>query len=241
MEETMIRGFYASQSGLLGQQQNMNVIANNFANIGTYGYKPQHAAFSSLIYAKVHGGGGTYVNTGHGSRVHSVGVNYAQAGFVSTGIPTDMAINGEGFFAVAIGEEDEVYYTRDGGFRYSVDGDTKSLVDANGGYVLDSGGNRIEMPGDEEADPSQVGVFVFPNRHGLELKGMNRLAATEVSGEAEALEEPDVRAGYLERSGVGTSEEVVRMIEASRAFSFNARVLQTIDEMEGVGNQLRTG
>ena len=70
--------------------------------------------------------------------------------------------------------------------------------------------------------------------------GSNRMITTELSGEAEAVENPIVRQGYLERSGVALSYEMVKMIEASKAFAFNARVLQTIDEMEGVSNQLRS-
>jgi flagellar basal-body rod protein FlgG len=235
----MIRGFYAARSGVLGQQQNMNTIANNFANIGTMGYKPQQAAFSTLLYAKVHGGAGVMVDTGHGSRVQHTAVNYEQGGLSTTDVPTDMALIGEGFFAVSGGEDGEIYYTRDGQFKYSVDGDTKYLTDANGYYVLDAGGAQIELAGDEEITPDRVGVFRFPNRHGLSLLGANRLAETEVSGEAEAVERPDVRAGCLERSGVGTAVEVVRMIESQRAFSLNARVLTTIDEMDDVANQMR--
>jgi flagellar basal-body rod protein FlgG len=235
----MIRGFYAARSGVIGQQQNMNVIANNFANINTMGYKPQQAAFETLLYAKVHGGAGVMLDTGHGTRVEHTPVNYEQGGLVTTNVPTDMAIIGDGFFAVSGGEDGEIFYTRDGQFKYSVDGDTKYLTDANGYYVLDEGGAQIEIEGDAEVSPEAVGVFRFPNRHGLSLMGANRLAATEVSGEAETVEEPDVRAGVLERSGVSAATEVVRMIESQRAFSFNTRVLTTIDEMDDVGNQLR--
>ncbi|MDR0570601.1 MAG: flagellar hook-basal body protein [Clostridiales Family XIII bacterium] len=235
----MIRGFYASRSGVLGQQDSMNVIANNFANINTNGFKTQHAAFASLIYAKVQGGAGVTVDTGHGVKVQNTATNFSQGGLAETTVPTDMAIIGEGFFAATAGEDGDVYYSRAGDFKYSVDGDTKFLTDAMGGYVLDEGGSPIELAAEEEIRPEQVGVFVFPNRHGLEFVGNNRLVATEVSGEAEAAEGATVKAGFLERSNAEVSYEMVKMIEASKAFAFNARVLQTIDEMEGVGNQLR--
>jgi flagellar basal-body rod protein FlgG len=249
----MIRGFYAARSGVLGQQQNMNTIANNFANIGTMGSKPQLAAFSTLLYAKIHGGAARPdeanrlrppydlidVDTGHGSRVEHTTVNYAQGGLASTGVPTDMAIIGEGFFAVMGGEGGEILYTRDGQFHYSVDGESRHLVDAGGRYVLDAGGAEIVLEGGAEITPGKVGVFKFPNRNGMSLLGSNRLAATEASGEAEAVELPNVQAGVLERSGVDTAAEVVRMIESQRAFSLNARVLTTIDEMDDVANQMR--
>ncbi|MDR0424655.1 MAG: flagellar hook-basal body protein [Clostridiales Family XIII bacterium] len=235
----MIRGFYASRSGVIGQQQNMDIIANNFANINTTGYKAQQAAFSTLMYAKIQGGAGVAVSTGHGAKVQDSAVDYSQGGLKETGVPTDMAILGEGFFAVSSGDGEDIYYTRNGEFRYSVDGDSKFLVDTAGAYVLDPDGSPVELGADEELSPGRLGVYLFPNRHGLELLGYNRLGATEVSGEAEAVETPTVRQGCLERSGVSASEEIVRMIEASKAFSFNSRMLQTIDEMEGVSNQLR--
>jgi flagellar basal body rod protein FlgG len=242
----MIRGFYAARSGLLGQQQNMNIIANNFANINTAGFKPQQASFEALLYAKVNGGAGVMINTGHGSRVESSPVNFEQSGLVATEVPTDMAIIGDGFFAVEGGEEGDIYYTRDGRFSYSLDGDMKYPVDGSGRYLLDADGARIELEGREELTPDMPGVFRFPNRHGLTLAGSNVFAAAEdeelgasPAGDAEPVEGPDVRAGYLERSGVSAASEVVRMIESQRAFSFNARALTTIDEMDDVANQMR--
>ncbi|MCL2164988.1 MAG: flagellar hook-basal body protein [Oscillospiraceae bacterium] len=236
----MIRGFYASRSGILGQQDSMNVIANNFANINTSGFKPAHSAFASLIYAKVNGGAGIGMDVGHGVKVQNTAVNYSQAGLSETMSPTDMAIIGEGFFCVIAGDDGQMYYTRSGDFRYSVEGDSKFLVDSLGGYVLDDSGSPIELIAGEEITPDMPGVYVFPNRHGLEMVGSNRLIATEVSGDAEAVDNPVVHAGFLERSGVVVSYEMVKMIEASKAFAFNAKVLQVIDEMESVSNQLRT-
>ena len=236
----MIRGFYSSRSGVLGQQDSMNVIANNIANINTTGFKPAHSAFASLIYAKVNGGAGVKLNTGHGVKVQNTAVNYAQGGLTETMSAMDMAIIGEGFFSVSSGDEGQVYYTRAGDFRYSIEGDSKFLVDPMGGYVLDDNGSPIELDADEDISPDRIGVFIFPNRHGLLMTGLNRLVATEISGEAEAVENPVVHAGFLERSGVQVSYEIVKMIEASKAFAFNAKVLQAIDEMENISNQLRT-
>jgi flagellar basal body rod protein FlgG len=235
----MIRGFYAARSGVIGQQENMNVIANNLANIGTMGYKPQQASFESLLYAKVHGGAGVMLDTGHGSRVEYIPVNFEQGGITTTEVPTDMAIVGEGFFAVTGGEDGEIFYTRDGRFSYSLDGDSKRLVNANGYFVLGPDGAEIELESGAEVKPELVGVFGFPNRHGLSMMGANRLTVTEASGDAEAVERPDVRAGCLERSGVSASDEIVRMIESQRAFSLNTRVLTTIDEMDDIANQMR--
>jgi flagellar basal body rod protein FlgG len=187
----------------------------------------------------VHGGGNVMINTGHGSRIEYTAVNYAQGGLTTTEVSTDMAIVGEGFFAVMGGEDGETFYTRDGRFSYSIDGDTKSLVDSNGYYVLDASGAQITLERNQELKSDMAGVYRFPNQHGLSLMGANKLAATEASGEAEAVERPDVRIGCLERSGVSAATEVVRMIESQRAFSFNTRVLTAIDEMDDVANQMR--
>jgi flagellar basal body rod protein FlgG len=84
-----------------------------------------------------------------------------------------------------------------------------------------------------------VGVYTFPNKYGLELAGGNQYKATEVSGEAEAVEKPVIKTGFLENSRVEIAKEMVKMIEASKGFAFGSKVVQTADEMEKVINQLR--
>lgn len=235
----MIRGFYAGASCMVSQQTNLNTIANNMANISTTAYKPQQAAFSALMYQNIYGGGGegNYIAGGHGVRVQKTGIDFTQGDLKSTDMPMDCAILGEGFFAIENREDGTITYSRDGNFQLSVDDSNTYLVNSAGNYVLDADGERIEITGG--FDPAKVGVYRFPNQYGLELAGGNQYKDTELSGEAEAVELPDIKTGYLENSRVQLSQELVKMIEASKGFSFGSRIVQTADDMEKVVNQLR--
>ncbi len=248
----MIRGFYAGASCMMSQQTSMNTVANNIANISTTAFKPQNTAFSALMYQNVNGGDGNYISTGHGVVVQKTGVNYTQGDLRSTGMEMDCAIIGDGFFAVENKDDGTITYTRDGAFELSVSDSTSYLVNGAGNYVLNADGERIEVPAVTTTtdasgittttggfDSSKVGVYKFANNYGLELAGGGQYKATDRSGEAEAVEKPTIRTGYLEASGVQIAQEMVKMIEASKAFSFGSKVVQAADDMEKVVNQLR--
>lgn len=252
--KTMIRGFYAGASSLVSQQTNMNTIANNIANISTTGYKPQQTAFSALMYQNIYGGGGeeNYISGGHGVKVQKTGIDFTQGDLKSTNMPTDCAIIGDGFFAIENREDGTVTYTRDGNFQLSLDGSNTYLANSAGNYVLDADGGRIEIEATTTKtdssgnsittggfDSAKIGVYRFPNQFGLELAGGNQYKATEISGEAETLEKPEIKVGYLENSRVQIAQEMVKMIEASKGFSFGSKIVQAADEMEKVINQLR--
>ncbi|MDD2483939.1 MAG: flagellar hook-basal body protein [Eubacteriales bacterium] len=247
----MIRGFYAAASGLVSQQANLNIIANNLANANTTGFKPETAGFASLLYKNINGGNAKdYVGIGHGVKIEQTGINLKQGSLINTDIETDYAILGDGFFAVQNEETEELFYTRAGKFDIKVDGETRYLVDAQGFNVLNADGDAIEFSSDstEEVDENtlQPGVYRFGNAYGLQLVGGNKFAETAISGEAEVVDPteedadpPKVVSGYLEGSGVAISEEMVHMIEAQRGFSFNAKIIQAADEIEKTVNQLR--
>jgi flagellar basal body rod protein FlgG len=234
----MIRGFYSSASGLTSQQTSMNVIANNMANISTTGFKPQQANFSALIYESINGGGGNLVQTGHGTKIETTPINFAQGGLNKTDQPMDFAIVGDGFFSTKGKTDDANTYTRDGSFHLSVEGTETYLVNSKGNYILDGSGNQIKI---EEAglDAAIIGVYTFANKFGLKLVGGSQYQETTISGEATALNTATLKAEFLENSGVDVSVEMVKMMEASKGFSFNAKLLQTADEMEKIINQLR--
>lgn len=250
----MIRGFYAGASCMVSQQTNMNTIANNIANISTTAYKPQQTAFSALMYQNIYGGGGegNYIAGGHGVRVQKTGVDFTQGDLQNTNRSMDCAIIGDGFFAIENREDGTITYTRDGNFQLSMDGSNTYLANAAGNYVLDAEGGRIEIQktgtktdadgnttSTGDFDSSKLGVYQFSNQYGLELAGGNQYRPTEISGEAEAVESPEIKTGYLENSRVQIGSELVRMIEASKGFSFGSKIVQTADEMEKVINQLR--
>lgn len=254
----MIRGFYSSVSSLVSQQTNLNTIANNMANLSTTAFKPQRAAFSSMLFSEMNGGAGTTLTVGNGTCVTQTGIDFTPAGLKQTDMPLDFAITGEGFFALENDETGDITYTRDGAFKVMMDGDEAYLVNANGHYVLNADEERIQLEkavitvGEDETETSSLnydaavpGVWTFPNQYELKMLGGNEYAPTDRSGEPEGLEEleesgsPQVVRGFLENSQVQLSQEMVRMIEASKSFSFNAKLVQTADEIEKTVNQLR--
>ena len=260
----MIRGFFSGASGLKSQQQKLNVVGNNIANVNTVGFKTQEQQFSTLVYRNVNGALPP-ISTGHGVRPVDIATDFSQGQPSRTDSETDFYINGDGFFAVEDEATGNIYYTRNGNFQYQVqeDEEAKYLITPMGFYVLDAEGERINiterMEDVEEGQffslKDQIGIYRFANNFGLEHIGDNLFKDTEVSGEAEAFiaedidydpedggeppEVPKIIEGYLENSNINLAEEMVRLIEASKAFQFNARVVTVTDELAQTMNQMR--
>ena len=96
--------FSSSLSGLNANQQQLNVIGNNLANLNTIGYKSSNVTFADLVSQSV---GGTSVNpmqVGLGVTTGSISPNFSQGGFDATGVATNVAIDGNGFFIVGTGD-----------------------------------------------------------------------------------------------------------------------------------------
>jgi len=233
----MIRGFYSANQGLKSQQTYLNNIANNIANVNTNAFKPQQTAFSSLLYSNVNGGSGTTVATGSGAKVEKTGIDFTPGSLEKTDLPMDCALTGEGFFAIQNKGTQNVTYTRNGAFSISVEGNQSFLVDGIGNYVLGADSNRIDIT--QGFDAKAVGIFNFSNPYGLSMLGNNQFGETTQSGQGTIYTEGTLKTGYLESSAAQVSREMVKMIEASKGFSFNAKILQATDEMEKIVNQLR--
>ncbi|WP_303866901.1 flagellar hook-basal body protein [Acetobacterium wieringae] len=233
----MIRGFYAAKTGMVSQQNALNIISNNVSNINTIGFKPQVTAFASLLYQNIDGGSGAQISTGSGSKVQKIGIDFSSGELEPTGRDLDCAIEGDGFFGVLNKTTNTITYTRDGVFHISVEGDQRFLVDAIGNYVLGKDGNPLNVT--DGYDSELIGVFSFPNRYGLELLGGNQFAQTNVSGPAQVDTVSIIREGYIESSATDSATEMVKVLQANSAFSFNSRVVQSADEMEKTVNQLR--
>ncbi len=233
----MIRGFYTAASNLMSFKTHLDIVANNIANVNTTGFKPQQTGFSALLYQRINGGAGNAISVGHGVKVESTGIDFTQGELKSTDMPFDFAILGEGFFAIENRQTADIAYTRDGSFQILTEGQKSYVADASGNYVLDSQSRKMEAG--EGFDPDKVGVFKFTNPYGLEFLGGNNFIPTEASGKPEAVKNPNIKVGCLENSAVSIAKEMVKMIEASKGFSFGSKVLQAADEMERTINQLR--
>ncbi len=239
--------FYAGATGLIAQQQYMNNVGNNIANINTNGYQPMTTSFESVLNNEM------YVNTetdpivGIGVKNVTTGINVGQGALRDTQIMTDFAVLDDGFFAVETASG-EVQYTRDGTFAIAMDGTNGYLTAQDGSYILNDSGSKIKLEYYTDTNTfdlstltSEIGVFSFDYARALQPVANNRYAVTDTSGEAIAKsdEEKNILQGALETSGVSMEQEMANLITAQRAYQLSARVIQVGDENEQTINSLR--
>jgi flagellar basal-body rod protein FlgG len=222
----------------------MNLIANNMANVNTVGYKPMRTAFTDLLYQNINREEvENEAMIGHGVKINKNDSMMAEGPLEATDYPMDLALlDPENFFAVQ-DAQGNTFYTRAGNFRLSLEDDVFYLVGTTGERALDADGEQIEIEFDENGDmiwdPAVVGAFTFPNPYGLSRVGGNLFAVTDMSGEAEAVEMPQFKQNYLERSAVNIADEMSNVIIAQKAFNFASRMVMVADEVEQTINSLR--
>lgn len=235
--------FYTATSGLIGTQKAMDITANNIANVETNGFKPLRASFSDVIYT-VRNEDEEDVEVGHGTKIDKTDLMFDAGALVSTGGTLDFATASEGVFALLKANGNTVY-TKNGSFQLQQNDGQWNLIDANGSKVLDYEGNPIIASYDEEgaldieAITDSIGVYKFENPYGLDLEGSNYFVATASSGEAAADQTLEKRNGYAEASSANISDQMVKVIQYQKAFSFSSQMVQTADEMENIVNNLR--
>lgn len=261
----MMRSLWTAATGMEAQQLNMDVIANNLANVNTTGFKKSRADFQDLLYQTMRTAGaaeteGTQVPTGIqvglGVRTGSIQKINTQGDIQNTGNQLDVVIEGDGFFQVML-PSGKYGYTRDGSFK--VDG-TGKLVTSDGysiwpeitipkeaGSVSFGATGAVIAKTNGETESQKLGdlkIVKFQNPAGLQNMGRNLLLATEASGEATE-DAPGsnglgtLSQGFLEMSNVKVVEEMVNLIVAQRAYEVNSKSIQTADEMLSIANQLR--
>jgi flagellar basal-body rod protein FlgG len=253
-----MRALNTAATGMQAQQLNVEVIANNIANMNTTGFKRQRAEFQDLLYQNVERMGvqssdaGTIVPTGVqvgvGVKSGSVYRVTEQGGMTQTQNAYDVAIDGEGYFTIQL-PDGRTAYSRAGNFALSPDGQ----IVTEDGYVVNPGisvpqdalGVAINGQGTVQAimaDGSapqtlgQLQLARFVNPAGLEAMGNNNFLETPASGAAN-LGVPgqvgfgSVQQGFLETSNVNAVTEISALITAQRAYEMNSKVITTTDEM----------
>ena len=246
-------GLYMSAEGAHAQATRLDVIAHNLANVETTGFKRELAIIQTR-YAEdieegaVDAGSGEIDDIGGGVEVLATETDYAPGPLKNTGLPTDLAIQGDGFFVV--GKDDEQFLTRAGNFHVNATGE---LVTQYGGQqyaVLDDSMTPIVL--DREA-PWEFNVsgavvqagattnlaLVQPQSYG----DLARFGENVFRPLAEPVPLPpgerSVAPGFLEGSGVQPTSEMVAMIEASRLLEANLNMMKSQDEMlDGLINRL---
>ena len=239
----MFKGFYNLTSGMLTQRQKLNTIANNLTNISTPGFKSSRhivGNFQDVLYSRVgNQNKSSYQAIGRQSYIVSTNeivTNYTQGALEETGISLDFAIDGEGFFAIR-NAANETMYTRSGSFSLDEQG---YLCYSGFGRVLDGNGNALRVMTDKVVSDNngniyanngmllgQIGVFTFDDNAQLEYNDEGFL----VGAEGQAVEDPVVRGGFLERSNVDMVTEMTEMLSSQRAFQSAAQVTKIYDSL----------
>jgi flagellar basal-body rod protein FlgG len=246
---------------MAAQQTNVEVIANNIANINTTGFKRARAEFTDLMYQaeRAQGipnqDGGNPVPEGAlvGLGVRTIGIRnlHLQGPLTQTGNPLDVALNGRGWFQIT-NPAGETLYTRAGSFSkgpagqlitadgYTVNPTVTLPEDASGIVINTAGQIYAQIAG--QPVPKMVGQLAlanFANDSGLEPLGDNLYRETPASGQAVVGVAGDVgfgtiQQGYLEGSNVDPIKEITGLISAQRAYEMNSKVIQAADDMAGV-------
>ena len=253
----MIRSLWISKTGLDAQQTQMDVIANNLANVSTAGFKRSRAVFEDLLYQTLRQPGAqssqqtqlpSGLQLGTGVRPVATERIFTQGNLQQTGNSKDLAINGQGFFQVLL-PDGTAAYTRDGSFQVDNQGQLVTSsgfviqpaisIPANAQSITVGRDGTVSVTQSGSATPTQVGalqVSTFINPAGLESKGENLYVETGSSGNA-STNTPgtngagNLSQGYTETSNVNVVEELVNMIQTQRAYEINSKAITTSDQM----------
>ncbi len=261
----MLKALNTAATGMQAQQTQLDVIANNMANVGTTGFKKSRAEFEDLLYqtikepgaqigpASVHPAG---VQTGLGVRTSATQKIFEEGAAKITRNPLDLSIEGSGFFPIQM-SNGQIGYTRDGTFHRDAGG---RIVDKNANPLVpeivippnavavditNSGMVTISTAPDQP--PQQIGqiqLVNFVNPTGLKSLGKNLFSPTAASGAPQQGNPGEnnlgsLSQGQLEASNVNIVDEMVNMISAQRSYESNSKVIQAADQMLQYSNNLR--
>ncbi|WP_431086380.1 flagellar hook-basal body protein [Paenibacillus sp. 8b26] len=259
-------------------QQRLDLIADNIANVNTVGYKSKQGSFEDVL-ANVQQQPSTYLqngramplgyNLGYGVKIASAMKNMEQGPLKETGLPTDLAIQGNAMFEVQ--GNGQKAWTRDGSFHFVPDpndGKTMLLTTSKGYQVLDNNDVPVTAPSGSKVAINPDGeLLIRPDGTGNPIVGQ-RIKLMDVQ-RPEGLEQRDdnlfvlaygvteanvfgaagvagavpadvsVRSGYLEESNVDLAGEMTDMMQVQRMYQLAARALTSSDTMMNLANNLR--
>lgn len=261
----MIRALWTAASGMQAQQKNIDVVANNLANVNTTGFKRSRADFQDLVYQNLKSSGAPSTSTtqvpsgiqiGLGTRLAAVTKMFSAGDLTQTGNELDIAIEGDGFFQI-LQPDGTIGYTRAGSFKRD---STGRVVTSDGNplqpeIVIPANATKINIGNDGTVSVTQAGqsattslgtlqLALFPNPAGLSSQGKNLYMTTDASGAATTGTPGQngigtIAQGLIEMSNVSVAEEMVQMIVGQRAYEVNAKAVQASDEMLQTANNLR--
>ena len=246
----MVKGLYTAYTGMLNEQNRMDIMTNNLANASTVGYKKEGStsqSFDDVLTVKIKDQSVGMRNAqkigikNPGVKIGENYTDYSQGSFRITGNTYDLALSGEGFFAIEFTNkagETDTKYTRAGQFTLNKDG---YLVTEEGDYVLDTQNRRIRLnPLIDSSIPddgtiyqngqamAKIQVTDFSDYDYLEKYGETYYQP--IQGAQTIASNAQVKSGYLEMANVQIVSEMVNLISITRAYESNQKVVQTIDD-----------
>ena len=253
----MIRSLWIARTGLDAQQTQLDVIANNLANVSTNGFKRARPVFEDLLYQTLRQPGAQSsqqtqvpagLQMGTGVRPVSTARIFTQGNIQKTDNALDLGIQGDGFFQILL-PDGTTGYTRDGSFQK----DNQGQIVTSDGYPLQPNitipatalsvsigtDGTVTITQSGTAASTQIGTIQlanFINPAGLQSMGQNLFLETAASGTATPNTPGTngagtVNQGYVETSNVNVAEELVSMIQTQRAYELNSKVVSTSDAM----------
>lgn len=256
----MLGILWNSRSAMLAQQNKLDSISNNLSNVGTFGYKRIDVKFQDLVYDTLRRKGtplsenpNRVIDPYNGTGVRSTEWmrQFTQGPLQSTGIKTDMAIDGEGFFPVQLANG-TVAYTRQGSFSVDINGD---LVDDKGNRLLvDFDGEKVPFTKDNFTVNKEGEVFIMENQRPVKIGNIrtygivgdnsllsigDNLYVPKPGLQMYETQNRSINQTYLEMSNVDLGSEMTEMIITQRAFELGSKGIKTADEMWGIVNNLR--
>lgn len=257
----MLRALWTAASGMSAQQLNVDTISNNLANVNTTGFKRQRVDYQDLFYQTLREPGteeGSPNGLEVGMGVYPVSTQkiFAGGAMERTDAPLDLAIEGNGFFQVALADGSKAY-TRSGTFRLDGDGkivtpDGYSLqpemtIPADAQEIVVGTNGLVSVRTTGSTVPTDIGTIElasFSNPAGLRSLGHSLYAESPAAGDpvtgTGGLDGMgQIRQGMQERSNVSVVDEMVGMITAQRAYELSAKAIQTADDMIRISNNLR--
>ncbi|KRU25419.1 flagellar hook-basal body protein [Clostridium sporogenes] len=262
----MLRALWNSKSGLIAQQNKLDSISNNLANVNTVGYKREDVSFQELVQETLKRKGyptsdRPEIQTGTGVKATNwIRDTYQQGTLLTTGNKTDLAIDGQGFFRVIMADGDYAY-ERAGNF----------VIDRNG-MLVDENGNALDIQLKQPEGMqilNRIGGFDANNINIAEdgsisvrdTDGLNKVVGkiniyNAVGADAFLSigrnlylprdgvnvfvnNDVSILQGFLENSNVDAGKEMTELIITQRAFELSSRGIKTADEMWGIVNNMR--
>ncbi len=259
----MITALWTASTGMSAQMTNLDVIANNLANVNTVGFKKSRTDFQDLLYQTLESPGETTSSAsmdptgseiGMGTKLAGITKQFTEGSLQRTDRDLDIAIAGQGFIPIT-GPDGQTAYTRDGSLK----------IDGNG-TIVNSDGYAVQGLGqipqnarsvsfgptgavaymDESGQENTIGqlqLAQFVNTSGLHALGGNLYQETPASGAATLVQPGLQGAGtieqhFLELSNVNIVEEMVNLITAQRAYEINSKMIKATDEVLAAANQI---